>query len=83
MNIPIGQVTHYYNRIGVAVLRLTGDLKIGDTVLILGHTTELEQRVTSMEIEPQNVEAVQAGQEVALRVEEPVRKGDVVYQKLE
>lgn len=83
MNIPIGQVTHYYNRIGVAVLRLTGDLKIGDTVLILGHTTELEQRVTSMEIEHQKVEAVQAGQEVALRVEEPVRKGDVVYKILE
>lgn len=83
MNMPIGQVTHYYNRIGVAVLRLTGDLKIGDMVLILGHTTELEQRVTSMEIEHQKVEAVQAGQEVALRVEEPVRKGDVVYKIVE
>ncbi len=83
MNIPIGQVTHYYNRIGVAVLRLTADLKIGDTVLILGHTTELEQLVTSMEIEHQKVEAVQSGQEVALRVEEPVRKGDVVYKIVE
>jgi len=83
MNVPIGQVTHYYNRIGVAVLRLSGDLRIGDMVLILGHTTELEQRVTSMEIEHQKVEAVHAGQEVALRVEEPVRKGDVVYKVLE
>jgi translation initiation factor IF-2 len=79
MEILIGRVTHYYNRIGVAVLQLSGELKIGDTILFLGHTTDFTQRVTAMEINHQRVQAVGAGQEVAVKVEEPVRKTDEVF----
>jgi putative protease len=79
MDIKVGKVTHYYDRIGVAVLDLSGDLKVGDTVLILGRTTEFTQQVASMEIEHQKVQSVGPGMEVALRVVGPVRKGDAVY----
>jgi len=83
MDIRIGRVTHYYNRIGVAVIELTGELKVGDTITILGKTTEFTQKVFSMEIEHKKQQAVGAGQEVALKVDEPVRAGDLVYKVAE
>jgi translation initiation factor IF-2 len=79
MEILIGHVTHYYNRIGVAVLELSDELTIGDTILFLGHTTDFVQKVASMEINHQRVQAVEAGQEVAIKVDEPVRKLDEVF----
>ena len=79
MKTRIGKVTHFYNRISVAVLELERDLKVGDAILVLGHTTDLEQRVNSMEIEHQKVERAAAGGEVALHVLGPVRAGDEVF----
>ena len=79
MEIQIGRVIHYYKRIGVAVLELTDDLGLGDRILILGHTTDFTQQVNSMEIDHQKVQSAGRGMEVALLVEEPVRKGDRVY----
>jgi putative protease len=79
MEVKIGKVTHYYNRIEVAVLALTGELKVGDKIHIQGHTTDFEQLVSSMEIEHQKVEAAGPGDDVALKVADRVRKGDTVY----
>lgn len=75
----IGRVSHYFNRIGVAVLELSGGLMVGDVVHIQGHTTDFEQAVESMEIQHQQVQSVGPGAEVALHVIERVRKGDAVY----
>jgi putative protease len=75
----IGRVTHYYNRLGVVVLELSDELKVGDLIHIIGHTTNFTQRVESMEIEHQQVQSVEAGAEVALKVAERVRKSDTVY----
>jgi len=83
MEILIGKVTHYYNHIGVAVLMLSGELQVGDRVLIIGHTTDLSQVVSSMEIEHRKVASVGAGMEVALKVAEPVHQGDEVYKIVE
>jgi putative protease len=83
MNLLIGRVTHYFSRIGVAVLELTGELKTGDTILILGHTTDLTQHVESMEIEHHKVQVAGPGMDVALQVPEPVRGGDQVYKVVE
>ncbi len=79
MNLLIGRVTHYYPRISVAVLDLTGALKAGDTVLIEGKTTDLTQHVESMEIEHHKIQSAGPGMEIALQVPEPVREGDKVY----
>jgi hypothetical protein len=83
MDILVGHVTHYYNRIGVAVIEIREELKIGDTILLMGHTTDFTQRVASMEINHQRVLEVGAGQEVAIKVDEPVRKLDQVYKMVE
>jgi len=75
----IGKVTHYFARIGVAVLELNGDLKVGDSIYIMGHTTDCEQTVGSLEIDHQKVQSVGPGDEVAMKVARKVRAGDMVY----
>jgi putative protease len=82
MEKHIGQVTHYFKRIGVAVLDLSGGLQVGDVVHIQGRTTDFTQAVESMEIEHQRVQSVGPGADVALKVIEHVRKGDGVYKVL-
>ena len=79
MEIEIGKVLHYYNHLHVAVLSLTEDLKLGDKIHILGHTTDLIERVASMEVNHHPVEWVQAGDDVAIKVNEPVHEHDMVY----
>lgn len=83
MDILIGKVTHFFNRISVAVLELEGDIKVGDQIAILGHTTEFSQTVESLEIEHQKVEAAAPGADVALKVWDSVRDGDLVYKVVE
>ena len=83
MEIRIGQITHFYNRISVAVLSLTDTLSVGDQVHITGHTTDFTQEVTSLEIGHEKVSVVRPGDEVALKLIEPARKEDVIYKIIE
>ncbi len=75
----IGKVTHWFGKIGVAALALTDKLAVGDRIHILGHTTDLEQEVTSMQIMHQDVAQAGPGDEVAIKVRNHVRVGDQVY----
>ena len=76
----IGVVTDYLNRIGVAVIQLTdGELHVGDQVRIAGRTTELTQTVESLEIEHQPVQQAMRGSEVAMKVQDPVRRDDQIF----
>ena len=83
MEAEIGRVTHYYSHLNVAVLERMDHLKVGETVHFLGHTTDFTQRVTSMEIDHHHVVAVNPGDNVALKVTEPVREHDVIYRVTE
>ena len=75
----IGEVTHYYNRIGVAVVELTGEIKDGDQVHFFGRSTDFRQQVQSMQIEHEAVSEAGKGQEIAIKVERRVRNHDKVY----
>lgn len=83
MDIPVASVTHYYEHIMVAVLSFTEKLNVGDTIHILGHTTDFTQKVESMEIEHEKVESVKAGDEAALKVAQHVREKDRIYKVIE
>jgi putative protease len=83
MEVEIGHVTHYFNKINVAVLSIMDELKVGDTIHILGHTTDFTQKVTSMQIEHKNVDTVKPGDDFAMKVIEPAREHDVVYKLVE
>jgi len=78
-SIRIGEVTHYFNTIGVAVLALTDTIRVGDTVQILGHSTDFRQEVKSLQIEHQPVSEAGPGQDVAMKVERRVRAHDKVF----
>ncbi len=76
---PIGQVTHYFDRIGVAVVRLWDRLALGDWIHFYGKQTNFVQRVESMQIDHQPINEAAADEEVAILTLDPVRKGDWVY----
>ena len=77
----IGSVTHYFSHLSVAAVTLTGLLRVGDRIHILGHTTDLEQEVESMEVEHARVERAGPGDDVALQVRDHVREHDMLYRE--
>ena len=83
MELEIGHVTHFFNKINVAVLSIKDELKVDDTIHILGHTTDFTQKVTSLQIEHEDVDSVKPGDDFAMKVIEPVREQDVVYKVVE
>ena len=77
--IIIGEVTHYFNKISVAVLNLSGEIVVGDKIHVTGYTTDFYQEVTSLQIEHQVVDVAHPGDDVAMKVIERVRHGDQVF----
>ena len=75
----IGKVTHYFNQIGVAVLELSGELKVGDKIKIVSGNGEFEQEVDSMQVDHQPVETAKKGDAVGLKVKESVHEGNKVF----
>jgi putative protease len=75
----IGKVIHVYDKINVAVLRLNQTLKVGDSVHFLGHSTDFQQEIASMQVEHAGVTEGKAGTEVAVKVKQRVRSGDSVF----
>ena len=76
----IGFVTNYFSKISVAAIEITdGTLSVGDQIHFLGHTTELESTVNSMQIEHKPVTEAKTGDTVGVKVSEKVRERDKVY----
>jgi hypothetical protein len=76
----VGIVTHYYGHLSVAAIRIeSGTLRVGDTIRILGHTSDFRQRVDSMQIEHQPVTEAGKRQEIGIKVKEHARENDDVY----
>jgi translation elongation factor EF-1alpha len=74
----IGVVTHYYDHLKVAVVKLKSPIKKGDIIKIVGHGTNLEQKVESMQIEHKSIEKAAKGKEIGLKVNGLVKEHDVV-----
>ena len=74
----VGTVSHYYGKLGVAGIELSSELKVGDTIHILGHTSDFTQTVDSIEIENQTVESAKAGDPIGVKVNERARVHDQV-----
>ncbi|HID25352.1 MAG TPA: hypothetical protein EYP23_02665 [Thermoplasmata archaeon] len=76
----IGTVEHFFTKVSVAAIRVTdGELRIGDTVHIVGATTDFTQKVESMEIDRKPIEVAKPGDEIGIKVKERVREKDTVY----
>lgn len=80
----IGYVSNYYSRISVAAVEVTaGTVSVNETLHIKGHTTDLEIKVDSMQIENESVNEAKQGDSIGLKVPERVRRKDKVYKKME
>lgn len=103
----VGEITHYFDRIKVGVVKVTqGTILIGDKLTIVhvgaGHVrlgesagrrdfavgepsarraqlVQFIQKVWSMQIESEDVKIAKKGQLIGLKIDKPVRVGDVVY----
>lgn len=77
--VKVGTVSHYYGKIGVAGIELEGEIRVGDTVHILGHTSDFTQKVDSIEIDHQKVESAGPGDSIGLALVERARVHDEVF----
>ena len=75
----VGLITHYFPHVQAAVIKLKGPLVMGNTVKIKGHTTDLSQLITSMQIDRVDISSAKKGDEIGLKVSSRVRQGDKVY----
>jgi putative protease len=76
----IGIVEHFFTNVSVAAIRITdGDLKIGDTIHIVGAHTDFKQKIESMQIDRVPVDSVKSGDDVGIKVIDRVREHDIVY----
>ena len=75
----IGTITHYFDHLSVAVLNLKDKLRVGDTVLIQGHSAEFEQTIDSMQIDHKPVEQAKPGDDVAVKVSQKVHPNAKVF----
>jgi len=77
----VGKVSHYFSRIGVAIVELKAPLSVGDQVLVKGPTSDFEQVIESMQIEHVNVSTAKKGDSIGLKVNKLVKPNDIVYKK--
>ena len=77
--VKVGDVSHYFSNIEVAVVELIDDLKIGDKIMIKGATTDFTQLVESIQIEHEQVTEAVDEDSIGLQVRYRVRLGDQVF----
>ncbi len=82
--VEIGRVADYFAKIDVVAIEVTaGGIKVGDTLHFVGHTTDFTQKITSMQIEHQQVQEAKVGDNVGIKVGERVRSHDKVFKVIE
>ena len=76
----VGTVTHYFGQPQVAIVDITaGELHVGDTIRIAGHSSDFTQEVRSMELEHEPVDSAKVGDSVGIKVGERAREHDEVF----
>lgn len=79
METEAGKVVHYYDKVSVAIVELSGKLAVGDTLKFKRGEDEFEQEVTSMQIEHKSVESAKKGDAVGIKVDQKTKEGALVY----
>lgn len=79
MEKPIGIVTHYYGKLGVAIMKLSDRLDAGDKIRFLGKATDFSQTNSSMQYDHQDITSANKGQEVGVKISQAAREGDEVF----
>jgi len=75
----VGIVTHFYDKLGVGIIKLEGPLKKGDHLKFEGHSTNFDQVVSEMQFDHKDIDSGAKGKEVGIKLDDKVREGDKVY----
>ena len=76
----VGKVTHYYDKIGVAIVELDGTLSVGEKIkFVRGGEDLFEETVESIQIEHEKRNSASKGDVVGLKVNEAVKEQAEVY----
>lgn len=75
----VGKVIHYYDKIGVAVIKLQKGLKVGDKAKFEKGNMSFEQAIGSMQLEHEQINEGKKGEEIAVKVDQVVKNGSSVY----
>ncbi len=78
-SVLVGKVEHFYDRINVVAVTLSGTLKVGDIIEIGNREDAIRQRVESMQINGKNVDEAKEGESVGIKVKHQVPAGSEVH----
>ncbi len=76
---PIGEITHYYGKISVAIVKFNREVEVGELIHFKGVHTDFTQKIDSMQYDHKDIKSAKKGQEVGIMVKEKVHEGDEVY----
>ncbi len=80
----VGVVDHWFGAINVAGVEITArQLSVGDTIHIVGHTTDFTDTIVSMQLEHEAVLSAGKGDSVGIKTTDRARTGDEVYRVTE
>lgn len=80
MDKPIGKVVHFYDKLRVAIVDLkSGGIKVGQEIKFKRNDNEFTQKIESLQVDHQNVDAVKKGDSFGLKVDQPTKPGTEVY----
>jgi len=79
MEKQIGIITHFFDKIGVAVIKLSAPLKVGDQIRIEKNDGDFTQLVESIQVDKKPIESAKKGDDVGLKVSENVKEGNKVF----
>ncbi|MFH1610946.1 MAG: translation elongation factor-like protein [Patescibacteria group bacterium] len=74
----IGTVSHYFDRISVAAIKLSDELKAGTEVHFIGHGADFTQVISSMQMNNEDIQMAKVGDEIGTKVDEKVKSGTEV-----
>lgn len=77
--VLVGTVDQYFNKINVAAIKLVSELKVGDIIEIGNEEEAVRQRVSSMQIDREDVDEAFEGSDVGIKLKHPVSVGSEVY----
>jgi len=75
----IGEVTHWYDGISVAVVKLAGALKVGDKIKIKRGEEEFEEVIESMQLDHEAIKSGKKGQEIAIKLSGKTKEGAEIF----
>ena len=81
MEKEIGHITHYFDKAGVAIIKLSSMLAVGDTLKFKRGDKEFTETVSSIQVEHESIQSAKAGDEVGVKVSRKIKEGTPVFKE--